>query len=61
MKLNAEWHRTHRMPARATLEQRIQWHVEHAKHCACRPIPDTVKAEIEKRSRMRVLRKLKTV
>jgi hypothetical protein len=27
------------MPANATLEQRIRWHLEPRKHCSCRPIP----------------------
>ncbi len=39
MKLNKEWHLTHRMPANATLQQRIAWHVEHQKNCSCRPTP----------------------
>jgi hypothetical protein len=38
-KLNKEWHEKHKMPAGATLEQRIQWHLAHRKHCGCRPIP----------------------
>jgi hypothetical protein len=37
--INAEWHKRHRMPKNPTVEQRIAWHVEHAKQCACRPIP----------------------
>jgi len=35
-RLNREWHAQNRMPPKATLEQRIQWHKEHLKHCACR-------------------------
>jgi hypothetical protein len=38
-KLKRAWHEKHRMPAKATLEQRIAWHLEHRKHCSCRPIP----------------------
>jgi hypothetical protein len=38
-KLNREWHEKHRMPQKATLEQRIQWHLLHRRHCSCRPIP----------------------
>ena len=49
MKLNADWHAHNRMPARATLEQRIAWHVEHAKHCACRPTPEKLRDEIRRR------------
>lgn len=49
MKLNKEWHLKHPMPEKATLEQRIAWHIEHAKHCACRSVPDKLKEEIRKR------------
>jgi hypothetical protein len=38
-KLNKTWHQKHRMPRGATLDQRIRWHLEHRKHCGCRPIP----------------------
>ncbi|MBI4618672.1 MAG: hypothetical protein HY739_00670 [Desulfobacterales bacterium] len=48
-KLNADWHHKHRMPANATMEQRIEWHSEHVKHCACRPIPEKVAEEMKKR------------
>ena len=43
MTLNAEWHRRNVMPKNATTEQRIAWHVEHAKFCGCRPIPPKLK------------------
>jgi hypothetical protein len=43
-KLNADWHRAHRMPEKATLEQRVAWHREHQMHCACRPTPASVLA-----------------
>jgi hypothetical protein len=49
MKLNKEWHLTHRMPAKATSEQRIAWHIEHKKNCSCRDIPDKLKLEMKKR------------
>ena len=50
MKINKEWHLAHRMPAQATDEQRIQWHVEHLKHCRCRPdIPDSLKTLMKKK------------
>lgn len=41
--LNKIWHQKNRMPAKATLEQRIQWHEEHQKHCACRAVPKSLK------------------
>ena len=39
VKLNRSWHLEHRMPTKATFTQRVKWHLEHAKHCTCRPIP----------------------
>jgi hypothetical protein len=44
-RLNREWHLKHKMPANPTLEQRLAWHVEHAKHCACRPLPEKLLEE----------------
>jgi hypothetical protein len=38
-KLNKSWHAQHKMPPKATLDQRIRWHLEHRQHCGCRPIP----------------------
>ena len=46
--INKEWHEKNRMPANPTLDQRMTWHIEHAKHCPCRPIPEKLAAEIEK-------------
>ena len=40
--MNKPWHAENKMPPKATLEQRIQWHKEHQKHCACRGIPKTL-------------------
>jgi hypothetical protein len=36
-KINVEWHLSHKMPKNPKLEQRIEWHKEHAKNCSCRP------------------------
>jgi HEAT repeat protein len=46
--MNAEWHRQNVMPKNATEAQRVAWHSEHAKFCACRPIPPTVKRLIDR-------------
>jgi hypothetical protein len=46
--LNKEWHRLNRMPPKATREQRIQWHAAHASACACRPIPESIRQDVEK-------------
>ena len=53
MIINGVWHRKHIMPKNPTLEQRIRWHIAHAKHCACRPIPAALLAETEKRKYVR--------
>jgi len=37
------------MPAHATLDQRVKRHLAHAEHCACRPMPGTVTAELKRR------------
>ena len=51
--LNREWHLAHRMPARATLDQRMRWHAAHAKHCACRKMPPSIAAELKRWQRKR--------
>ena len=48
MALNKEWHRLNRMPPRAKREQRIKWHAAHARVCACRAIPESIRADVEK-------------
>jgi hypothetical protein len=49
--MNATWHQSHVMPPRATLAQRIAWHRQHQKHCACRPIPAKLAAQMESGSK----------
>jgi hypothetical protein len=48
-KLNAEWHLKNKMPEKATLDQRIEWHLAHFKNCKCREIPAKLLEEIKKR------------
>jgi hypothetical protein len=47
--MNARWHDAHPMPPGATLDQRVTWHVAHARACGCRPMPATVVAELQRR------------
>jgi hypothetical protein len=48
--INAAWHRTHRMPMPSTLDQRVEWHLAHAKACGCRTsLPPTIVAELKRR------------
>ena len=51
--LNRIWHQSNRMPAKATLEQRIQWHREHQKHCSCRDVPKSLKKYFTGKKRRR--------
>lgn len=37
------------MPKDPTMEERIAWHLQHEKECGCRPVPDGIKKEIERR------------
>jgi hypothetical protein len=48
-KTNAAWHDANPMPKNPTLDQRVARHVEHAKHCGCRPIAGKIRDEMLKR------------
>jgi hypothetical protein len=45
--MNKVWHAENKMPAKATLEERIQWHREHQLHCACRKAPKSLSPHIK--------------
>ena len=49
MSINKNWHLSNKMPKNPTLEQRINWHIEHTKNCQCRPLDGKIKIEIKKR------------
>jgi hypothetical protein len=46
--LNATWHKKHPMPKNPSLQQRIEWHLEHHKNCGCRGFPAKLKDEMRK-------------
>jgi hypothetical protein len=48
MAINGVWHGKNKMPKNPTAEQRIRWHLEHHKHCSCRPIPKKLAVEMKK-------------
>lgn len=48
-RINKERHLANKMPPKATLDQRVKRHAAHAIHCKCRPIPESIRKEIEKR------------
>jgi hypothetical protein len=39
------------MPKNATVDQRLHWHLEHSKHCDCRPLPKKFLEDLKKRSK----------
>ena len=47
--INKAWHDANPMPAQASLDERIAWHLEHAAHCGCRDIPESIKQELKRR------------
>jgi hypothetical protein len=47
--MNKPWHEQHKMPTKPTLDQRVRWHLAHAKHCGCRPVPRSVLEEMKRR------------
>jgi hypothetical protein len=48
-KINAKWHQAHPMPKNPTLDQRIEWHLAHARACGCRAISGTLLDEMKRR------------
>jgi hypothetical protein len=52
MAINREWHEKHKMPKNPTVGQRLQWHIEHSKHCDCRPLSKTLVSELRKRRKV---------
>jgi hypothetical protein len=53
MKINLAWHALHKLPKEATLNERINWHLEHIKNCSCRTklhsgIADEIKRYIDR-------------
>lgn len=46
---DASWHSSHRLPRGASLDERVRWHVAHARACGCRPMPASVRAALDRR------------
>jgi hypothetical protein len=40
------------MPKRATLDQRIAWHLAHTKACSCRSLPASIVKELHRRGQI---------
>jgi hypothetical protein len=50
MEINAEWHSKNKLPENPTLDQRVKWHIEHARHCSCHAADDDILEELKKRT-----------
>ncbi len=37
--MNVDWHQANVLGRGAAFEERLQWHVAHAKACGCRAMP----------------------
>ena len=48
-KINREWHEAHRMPKNASEDERIAWHIDHAKNCGCRKIEGKLAELLQRR------------
>jgi hypothetical protein len=48
-RINKEWHRAHPMPERPTDDDRVAWHLAHARNCRCREMPTGVLAVMRER------------
>lgn len=50
MEINAEWHSKNKLPKNPALDQSVKWHIEHARHCSCRPLDGEILEELKKRN-----------
>lgn len=46
---NTRWHARHRLPTNPTLDQRVQWHMEHARRCPCPSQDEDILEDLKKR------------
>ena len=52
MKINAAWHKKHKLVMPSTLAERVKWHEAHLKYCRCRKdVPPTILAEFKKQGK----------
>src|SRR5947209_3225649 len=59
--MNAEWHSENKLGTKASLQDRIVWHREHQKHCACRPIPESLMPHFDNGKQSRLKRERHTM
>jgi hypothetical protein len=49
MEINHEWHSKNILPENPTLDRRVKWHIEHARHCSCGAVDEKILEEVKKR------------
>jgi hypothetical protein len=49
MSMNVEWHSKHKLPEHPTIDQRVHWHIEHARNCPCPSSDREILDEVKKR------------
>jgi len=52
--MNRVWRQQHKMPPTPSPQQRIQWHLDHLQHCACRPFPQGLLNQIGPAQKLKV-------
>jgi putative ABC transport system ATP-binding protein len=58
IRMDRPWHKAHRMPKRATPQQRLEWHITHAKACGCRKLTTSILRELRRLANSRKSRGL---
>jgi hypothetical protein len=48
--MNTDWHSEHVLGAKATMAERVRWHLQHTAKCACRPMPKDVRDAIDRKA-----------
>ncbi len=56
--MNKDWHKQHRMPPDASPRERVQWHLEHAKNCSCRPFPKELLSKLSEQEKRQLAGKV---
>jgi hypothetical protein len=46
---NTEWHAKHALPQNPTLDERVNWHMDHARRCPCLSNDEDILPELQKR------------
>jgi hypothetical protein len=46
--VNKAWHEANPMPSKATRDERIGWHAAHMQACQCRPVPASLREDVQR-------------